>query len=814
MSKAKILVVEDESIVALDIQRRLTNLGYEVVSTAASGDEAVRKAEQLRPDLALMDIRIKGSIDGVEAAQQIRTRFDIPVVYVTAYADEPTLERAKITEPFGYLLKPFESERLRSTIDLALYRHGMERRLRDSEERFRTLIENASDIIAILDRRGAIRYVSPSVERVLGYKPAGLTDQNVYELIHSDDFTKLASLLMRNDHDQESSYRGEVRIRHSGGSWRILEVIGHSRLNDPAVEGIVINARDITHRKQAEQELQRYAEQLEALEQAAAIVSSTLDLDQVLDRILEQVERVVAGNTFNIMLIEKNVARLVRWRGYEDIDAQEGLASLSLPIDSYPNLRKMAQTGTPIVVPDTAVDPNWISSENRDWLRSYVATPIRVGDHTVGFLNVNGTQPGQFGTADAHRLEAFASHAATAIENAQLHQELRAYADRLEDLVHERTAQLQTQYARLDAILDSTSDGIVVADDDGEIIQTNPVAQKWLAQALSREDSARLRDTIRELAAQLDRHSVQLLELTGLDLELKAAPILKPGAAEGTVVVDIHDVSHLKALDRMKTVFVANASDELRQPVTTIKTYAYLMKQMPPEDERWTEYLDALTQETDRQIQLVDEILQISRIYTERLAMEPRPTALDDLAKIVVTNRQSLALARGVSLEHVAETVVSPSDLTVLADPQLMTRVLNYLVEGALQYTPEGGRVVISTGTKQAQGRTWATVTVSDTGETIPAQDLPHVFERFFREREPRSVRISKTGLRLMIVKGVVELHGGRVVVQSPSQDPALETEAETETDGAGQGATFIVQLPITVPGTSSLPNGSQNGKD
>jgi len=110
MTQARILVVEDESIVAADIQDRLESLGYEVPATVASGEKAVEQAGVLRPDLVLMDIQLNGRMDGVEAADQIRLRFGIPVIYLTANADHPTVQRAKVTEPFGYVIKPLRKE--------------------------------------------------------------------------------------------------------------------------------------------------------------------------------------------------------------------------------------------------------------------------------------------------------------------------------------------------------------------------------------------------------------------------------------------------------------------------------------------------------------------------------------------------------------------------------------------------------------------------------------------------------------------------------------------------------------------------------
>lgn len=127
MPKSRILIVEDEFIIAKDIQISLENLDYDVCALVSTGEEAVEKTEKERPDLVLMDIVLRGEMDGIEAAHQIRTRFDIPVVYLTAYADDKTVERAKVTEPFGYLIKPFKDRELHAIIEMALYKHKTEK---------------------------------------------------------------------------------------------------------------------------------------------------------------------------------------------------------------------------------------------------------------------------------------------------------------------------------------------------------------------------------------------------------------------------------------------------------------------------------------------------------------------------------------------------------------------------------------------------------------------------------------------------------------------------------------------------------------
>jgi PAS domain S-box-containing protein len=522
-------------------------------------------------------------------------------------------------------------------------------------------------------------------------------------------------------------------------------------------------------------EAERKQRQLsEALEEAAAAVSSTLNLEQVLDRILEQVERVVSGDTFNIMLIQEGRARIVRWRGYGKLGVADEASELALPVSEYPTLRRMSQTGRSIVVPDTAEDDDWVSRKRWDWLRSYVAAPIQLGGTIVGFLNVDSTQPHQFDSDDARRLETFASHAATAIENARLYERLREHAETLEERVTERTAQLRAQYARLEAILDSTVNGIVVTGSDGELVLANPVARDWLTKSLSPEESTLLRETVQRLGEDADENPERVLELTGLDLQLRAARISEPGVKEATAVVAIHDISHLKALDRMKSRFVSNVSHELRTPIATIKLFAHLMRKQP---ERWREYLEPLAQEADHQADLVEDILEISRVDAGRLEVKPERTDLNELAEAVVANYQTSAQKEGLTLTHRS----AEPGLISAVDMNRMMQVLDNLINNAIRYTPAGGTVTVSTERTEARGRDWAIITVTDTGMGIPQSELPHVFDRFFRGERPQMMQISGTGLGLAIVKEIVELHGGRVTVES-------------EVDG---GSTFTIWLPL-----------------
>ena len=518
----------------------------------------------------------------------------------------------------------------------------------------------------------------------------------------------------------------------------------------------------------------------QALTESAAVITRTLDPTQMLEQVIEQVARVVPGDAFNVMLVEDGNARVARWRGYERFGAKERVAAVVLPVAEFSNLWEMVQSGEPLLIPDTHADPRWVRLEGLEWVRSYVAAPIVIRGITVGFLNVDGNRPHQFSSADAVRLKAFADQVAIALENAYLYTELRQYAGTLEEQVRERTAQLAAQYTQLEAILRSTGDGIVLTDTQGEILQANLVAQNWLNRHLAPEDARRLRETIQRVALRARERAEEVVELPGLDLEVRASPVEGP-EGEITAVVVLHDVTQYKMLERLRARFISNISHELRTPLTTLKTYLHLLRRMP---ELLPEYLDILEREVDWQARLVEDVLEISRLDSGAIRIQFGPVGLNALAAEVVDAQRPLALAQGLVLEcRLAE-----KGPVARADPDALRIVLSNLVRNSIQYTLSGGRVEVSTGEEEGEGHRWATIAVADTGIGIPKDELPYIFDRFFRGDRPRQMQIPGTGLGLSIVKEIVDRYGGRIMVESEE----------------GKGTRFTIWLPVAEEGPQS----------
>jgi PAS domain S-box-containing protein len=183
MKKSRILVVEDESIVARNIQNRLTKMGYDVCGVTSTGEDAINLARELQPDLVLMDIVLRGEIDGIDAAKLIRSQFDIPIIYLTAHADLGTIKRATYTEPFGYILKPFKVKEIQSAIEIALHKHKAESRIKSRKKAISDALTTLGYSIIVVDRDLNITFLSESAERMMGWRVDEAIDKNLYEII-------------------------------------------------------------------------------------------------------------------------------------------------------------------------------------------------------------------------------------------------------------------------------------------------------------------------------------------------------------------------------------------------------------------------------------------------------------------------------------------------------------------------------------------------------------------------------------------------------------------------------------------------------
>jgi PAS domain S-box-containing protein len=252
-SAIRVLIVEDEQLTALFINTLLVNNGYEVVDMALTGDMAIARALEQRPDLILMDIMLQGDMNGVQAAREIKKQLDIPIVFITACSDARTMEEGKSSEPYGYIIKPFVAKELLSTVAMALYRYALQKKLKESEERFRLLFEQESDAIIIFDAASRIIFdINMAAQDLYGYEKNELLGKDLLLLMNEDNYTRLckeftktgegsAFILLRVEHFRKDGTPVPVSCRG-----RIIKFNGR--------EHVFLSMRDITDKIRQEEE--------------------------------------------------------------------------------------------------------------------------------------------------------------------------------------------------------------------------------------------------------------------------------------------------------------------------------------------------------------------------------------------------------------------------------------------------------------------------------------------------------------------------------------------------------------------------------
>lgn len=298
MPKANIFIVEDSFIVALHLQTTLENEGYRVVGKSDSGESALASMEQIKPDLVLMDIMLTGQMDGIQAAATIKQKFNLPVIYITALTDANTIQRAKVTEPYGYLTKPFEDREIFTVIEMALYKHGIESKLRESEEKYFSTVNSIGDAVIVIDRDFHIAYMNPRAEAMTLYTQAEARGKLIIEVVKlrdetSDEFPVNPLQCVLGGLKLNSMPEG-LLLQDKNGNTRPIGESSLSPLMDAKenFSGLVIIFKDLTEKKEhdraiKELEKQRMAALIEGQEKERSRIARDLHdgLGQMLNAI-------------------------------------------------------------------------------------------------------------------------------------------------------------------------------------------------------------------------------------------------------------------------------------------------------------------------------------------------------------------------------------------------------------------------------------------------------------------------------------------------------------------------------------------------
>jgi signal transduction histidine kinase/CheY-like chemotaxis protein len=471
---------------------------------------------------------------------------------------------------------------------------------------------------------------------------------------------------------------------------------------------------------------------VEALRDTASILNQSLNLREVLDNILNYIGRVVPHDAANIMLIEDGAARMTACRGYENFGGQERVMAQVRNIDEVPNLRKMAETGQPVVVPDTSLSPDWIVFKTSAWISSYASTPICRKGKTIGFLNLNSATPGFYSQEHADRLLAFADQAAIAIENARLYEKAQA------EIAVRKQAEIELQDAKneLEVRVDQRTFELRNAN---ERLQIELIKRKQAERALVEERS-----------------------LLALRVEERTAALSTANA-------------ELAKAAQLKDSFLASMSHELRTPLNAILNISETLQEQVYGELNETQLKSVRTiEESGRHLlSLITDILDLSKIGAGKFELVLDSVPVPEVCQASLKLIEEAARKKDL----IVSVKIDPAVKTFWADQRRMKQVLVNLLSNAVKFTPNGGAIglIVSGDVNLNQVK----FTVWDTGIGIPEGSISYLFKPFVQLDNSLARQFEGTGLGLALVYHIVELHGGGIAVKSEQ----------------GRGSRFIVTL-------------------
>jgi len=763
---ARILVVDDHPSTAATLARAVATLGNKVdVISATSGQEALEKVNDLAVDMLITDM-IMPEINGLELIEKLKnhpygqpsyiiltTAYDVPGLKVTA-------QRLQVNQ---IVIKPVQPHRICQIVTQALENLKQIKKVQlttVTKKKFKILIaddrpDNITLLARYLENEGFSNVTAmdgvETLEKIRDEQPdLILLDINMPK---KDGFTVLKEI------------RADSNARHIP-----VIILTAARIGPTDVQsGLDLGADDYVTKpfdrrelmarirtklrvKEAEEAIRRHNRELNLLPEIGKDLSARLNINELTDIVLRRTVETLGAMLGHIIIF---TPRGPLHREYHISPSAPSVPGAQLP-PLNDSLNQIKETRQSLIIADTHSDPRWQVNPD-DPTHSVIIVPMFGRFDLIGLLILTHEQSGYFNLEHQLLLQAIASQAAIAVENAQL------YAG---------TAQEQQ---RLAAILQSAAEAILMLDADDCLSLLNPAARKLFT------------DYDTKLGLPLPRGRgydalIQLIDETCASKTPKTSEITWPDSRvfsilltpieEGGCVVVLHDVTHFKNLERVKNEFIATASHDLKNPLTAILGFSQILSKVGPLTETQADFVRRIQTASANMSELVQNMLDLVKIDA---GMEIKRETLDvnRLMAEMADEFEPQANAKNQALT----LTKSEGQLQIQGDPFQLKQALRNLIGNAIKYTPGGGVITIAAEAQPEHVQVY----VKDTGPGIPAVDLPHIFDRFYRVRSGPAKDIEGNGLGLAIVKSIIEGHGGEISVASE----------------LGRGSCFMVSLPL-----------------
>lgn len=523
------------------------------------------------------------------------------------------------------------------------------------------------------------------------------------------------------------------------------------------------NARLLEH------SLQR-AEKLKIVHEIGRSSVSLLDSQLLVFEAAQRVIQIFGYDQVGIFMVDEDVLIPEIFLYGKDLKERKGIGNIIL--NSGTIIDEAVRANIPIVSSEVHGEAGITSIAGTKKAREAMVIPISIKGAVVGVLLVLSHKEDGIDEDDVEILQVLAAQLGISLVNARLFSEVRAHAAKLEQRVAERTDELQSQKERTEAILRSVADAVMVLDLEGRLVLANPTAQSLLGRVWSDQ----LYQHVVELQ-QDENHEQASWEFGSESFEALASNVDLDGQVIGTVVV-LRNITRLKELDRLKTQFVATVSHELRTPLANIKLYLSLLRRRNVDRE--SHYFQTLDRETERLTTMIEDLLDLSRLDAEK-QVAFHPLELGDLMLEIIEAQRPVCANKRLTLRYKAD-----GHMQIVGNRDRLIQVFTNLIANAIAYTPAGGSIAVQVkSTERVDDKVGVIIEVEDTGMGIPADELPYVFDRFYRGRMAQQLKIHGSGLGLAIVREIVESHGGNISVRS----------------GIGKGTCFRIWLPLAEGG-------------